>query len=155
MEKEEIDFLKEKEELYGGHITFRSFATWFASSKGVIRDHGVIIYRIDDTFHYEDFKHRNSILGFTLPESKSEKEHPYVKYESSFRASSILEIRTVKQSAARLAAEAESSVPAKKAGTLAKIFSKLVTAVILANGEVLYMELINPKGLAASARSKA
>ena len=147
MEKEEIDFLKEKEEKMNGKITFRSFATWFASNTGIIREHGVIFYKIKDVCYYEDFEHRNTILGIPMPETKWEKENPYKKYESCFEIANVASIFQVKQSLARKIAELGLTTPSPKANMVDKVISKLVTQIVLNTGEILFMELIDYKKL--------
>lgn len=145
MEHEEIDFLNEKKEKHGDKITFRSFATWFGSNSGLIRPHGVIIYRIKDTFYYEDFEHKKTILGFPLPPTKWERGNPYKKYESSFDLSQIESIYKVNLANANKVINQKLNTRVKKASPFDLIFRKVVTQIVLKGGEILFMELINHK----------
>ncbi len=145
MEKEEIDFLREKETLYGGKITYRTFSTWFCSSDGIFRDHGVILYIINGVVHFEDFQHINTILGYPLPKTRYEKEHPYEKWESEFNVEEVMDCYKVSQSGAKDVMEGKRKAPLKALSSFSGFFQKTVAQVLLKNGKALYFELISAK----------
>lgn len=145
MEKEEIDFLREKETLYGGKITFRSFSAWFCSSDGILREHGVILYMINNIVHFEDFEHVNTILGYPLPKTRYEKEHPYEKWESEFKCEDVVDCYKVRHSSAKEVMEGKKKAPLKTVSSFSGFFQKTVLQVLLKDGKAYYFELINTK----------
>ena len=43
MDREAIEFIKEKESQLGSKIGWRTFSTWFGSNKGILREYGVFL----------------------------------------------------------------------------------------------------------------
>jgi hypothetical protein len=144
MDNDSQQFLKNLEERFGGKITYRTFATWFATSDNVLREFGVFLFKINGNYHYEDFERIPSLLGFPLRPRKN--KVPYEKLEGSFAASSIKNISVVtKNSAMR---SIYSNIPADQiteATFLQKLLFRLVTKVELDDNSALFFELISPK----------
>lgn len=144
MEDDAKQFIENLENRFGGKINYRTYSTWFGSDTGVVREFGVFIYEIDGVFHFEDFERKPSMFGFSI---KPRKNQPaYVKMEGSFTAKEIQSISVVTKSNAMACVQGyrkQSSI--EPAGTLQKIFSPLVTKVVLQNGLTYFFELINHK----------
>ncbi|MFA5513583.1 MAG: hypothetical protein WDA17_01525 [Sphaerochaetaceae bacterium] len=149
MDNESQQFLKNLEERFNGKITYRTFATWFATDASVIRDFGVFMFKINDTYHYEDFERIPSLLGFPLRSSK--RKSTYEKLEGSFDASAIKSISVVtKNNALRSAQSGMPAASIPEASLLHRLFFRLVTKVELQDGLNLFFELISPKEFAKS-----
>ncbi|NLA93314.1 MAG: hypothetical protein GX842_07795 [Spirochaetales bacterium] len=144
MEDEAKKFIEELEERHGGKVEYRTFSTWFASNQGVVREFGVFIYEINGVFYYEDFERKPSLFGFSLRPRKN--RPPYVKLEGSFKPEAIVSVsRVAKSQAAACAAGYRTQESLPPAGTLQKIFSSLVTRVVLDDGKTYFLELLNHK----------
>jgi len=144
MEDDAKKFIENLEARYGGQVGYRTYSTWFASDAGVIREFGVFIYEIDGIFHFEDFERKPSMFGFSI---KPRKNQPaYIKMEGSFLPETIQSVTIVPKSQASACAEGyreQSSIA--PASSLQKLFSPLVTRVVIHNGPTYFFELINHK----------
>ncbi|MCR5760503.1 MAG: hypothetical protein K6F82_00635 [Sphaerochaetaceae bacterium] len=138
IESDAEEFLKKLEEKHGGKIDRRNFSLWYGDSEGNIREAGVFVYRINGIYHYEDFKRRASILGFTVSSKKNEK---YVKFERSFNSQDIVGVETVRKSAAR--AFIEKGKEAKEASAFSRVFLETVTKIQLKDGTVRFFQLVD------------
>ena len=89
MEAETLAFLKDIETRRGAPIAWRTFCTWYGTSRheGLERVWGVFLYRVGDTFYLEDFEHQNTFLGFPVRKRKTDK--PYERYEESFHRNEV------------------------------------------------------------------
>ncbi|MFA5570975.1 MAG: hypothetical protein ACOX0W_06570 [Sphaerochaetaceae bacterium] len=144
MDQESEQFLAKLEEQYGGSIEYRTFSTWFASSDGTHREFGVFLFEINNTYYYEDFERRPSILGIALKPGK--RQPVYVKLEGSFKAEDIKHIKTVtKKEALAVVAQKREPTNLKEASFIERVFSQLVSAVEFNDGSVLFFELMNKK----------
>lgn len=135
--------LKELEEKHGGKITKRSFATWAKLPTNRVFEHGMFVFKINDTFHYEDFeKDHLNILGFQV--QKKDKT-PFVQTEGSFKEEEIEKVtRLTKARAKCLTTLSESEIHSlKRANPLQRFFFSCVDVIILKNGDVYSFELIN------------
>ncbi len=144
MEDDARQFIEALEARFGGPVGYRTYSTWFASDHGDVREFGVFIYEIEGVFHFEDFERKPSMFGFSLKPRKNQPR--YVKLEGSFEPEKIERIETVTKSSAQSVAQGlrkpESIAPAN---ALQKIFSPLVTKVVMTGGPTYFFELINHK----------
>ncbi|MDD2302805.1 MAG: hypothetical protein PHG30_09605 [Eubacteriales bacterium] len=144
MEDDAKQFIENLENRFGGPVGYRTYSTWFASEEGVVREFGVFIFEINGKFHYEDFERKPSLFGFAIKPRKS--LPPYVKLEGSFSASSIKSITVVTKSQALSCAQGmKKQEMIAPANGLQRIFSPLVTRVVLSDGPAMFFELINHK----------
>lgn len=142
---EAAEFIKELETRLGSRITWRTFATWFGSSEGQIREYGVFLCALEDErFYAEDFERLPQILGYTIRQKNRPK---YEKYSIIFPKESIKSISVVKKSQAESSSRAASRVPLSPAGRFSRILFPLVTQVVLDDGRIYFFELIEPKAL--------
>jgi hypothetical protein len=144
MEDDAKQFIEALEARFGGPVGYRTYSTWFASDQGTVREFGVFIYEIDGVFHFEDFERKPSMFGFSMKPRKN--QPPYVKFEGSFLPEHIERIETVTKSSAQSVAQGLRQPQAvAPASMLQKIFSPLVTQVVLTGGTTYFFELINQK----------
>lgn len=142
MDNEATAYLKGLEEKRGGIIEWKTFSTFYANSNGIIRDHGVFLYEINNHFWYEDFEHTAHIFGFPLKKPKN--AEPYVKYEDSFTPEDVKSIRTVKKNAAIAFCNGHKKYEKlKDANWFDKIFRQCVTEFALNNNTMLFFELMD------------
>jgi hypothetical protein len=84
------------------------------------------------------------MFGFSIKPRKN--TPPYVKMEGSFTADAIESITTVTKANAQACAQGnrmQANIP--PAGGIQKIFSPLVTRVVIKDGPTYFFELINQK----------
>ncbi len=136
-DSETQEFLKKIEETHGGKIDKKTFSLWYGDSEGNIREFGVFIYRINGVYHYEDFKRRASILGFTVPDKKADE---YVKFERSFTFDEIESTLIVKKASARKYIETGKAI--KKAGFIARLLLDTVLMVQFKDSTVKFFQLV-------------
>ncbi len=142
MDNEATTYLKGLEEKRGGPLTWKTFSTFYADSNGIVRDHGVFLYEVNNHFWYEDFEHTANIFG--VPIKRSKKAPPYVKFEASFAPEAVKSIRTVKKNAATAFCKGYKKYEKLKAANLFdKIFCQCVTEFVLEDGTVLFFELMD------------
>ena len=141
--REARQFIDQLEAQLGAHIGWRTFATWFASNDGTIREYGVFLGILDDgTLYLEDFDRKPQILGFTIrPRNPVE----YVKYSLRIPLGHIRSITRVRKSHAVDTCTTASRVPLCQAGRLAEALLPVVTQVELEDGSCIYLELISHK----------
>jgi len=144
MEQDAKQFIDELEKKRGSKVLWRTYATWYASNKGVQREYGVFLYRCGDTFFFEDFERTPSFLGFAMKPGKN--AVPYQKYEGTIPLTSIVSSKQVtKQTALKVAGGSLKADNAKSAKGLQKLFSSLVEMVTLSDGNVYFFELMDRK----------
>lgn len=90
------ELLKDREETYGGKISFITFANYLGvnNSKKSVKLSG-ILYKINNQLYFEDFESAPSIFG--IPTAKKK----YEKFETSFSIDSILNIKKISEVAAK------------------------------------------------------
>ena len=136
-----IQFLKEREERLGGRIRYRTYCTWYARLGCEKREYGVFLYTDGRTMAYEDFDREPQILGIPIKRKSKEK---YEKLLVSFPVEAIAAIDRVTLDSAERSFESCRDV-ARSAGILAKAFRKLATKVTLADGTIMYFEMMDHK----------
>lgn len=135
-------FLKALEEKRGGPLTWRTFCTFYANSNGVIRDHGVFLYEVNQHFWYEDFEHTAQIFGIPLPKPKN--AQPYVKFEADFDPSEVKSVRIInKKAAISYCMGKKKYEKLKPANWFDKLFCQCVTELALEDGTVLFFEVMD------------
>ena len=134
-----IAFLREREEKLGAPIKFRTYCPWFASPGGERRDYGVFLYTDGRTMIYEDFDREPMILGIPIRRKHKEK---YEKLEASFPVSSVVSVDRVTRAGAERSLELGRDITTA-AGMLSIALRKLVTRIVLSDGTVLYMEIVD------------
>lgn len=142
MDREAIEFIKEKESQLGSTIGWRTFSTWFGSNKGILREYGVFLCSYDNSFYFEDFERLPTFLGYTIQKKNKEK---YIRYDMSINANDIKSITLVRKSDAEKVIRSKANVPLSKVNSFISLFAKTVTQVELSSGELLYFELISSK----------
>ena len=134
-------FLSDLESRFGGKITYRCFASYYADSKGNIKDHGVFFFVINNVFHFQDFETHKSIFG--VPLKNKEK---YVKFESSFEVKDVLSIRTVSRKKAEKFCRLFIGYDRlKTASLLTRFFCETVQEFTLKDGTYLYFRFMDKK----------
>ena len=142
MDREAIEFIKEKESQIGAKIGWRTFSTWFGSNNGILREYGVFLCAFDDSLYFEDFERLPTFLGYPI---QRKKKVEYVRYDRTIKASDIKAITLVRKRDAEKAIREKALNPLPKANKLISLFTKTVTQVELSSGELLYFELISIK----------
>jgi hypothetical protein len=147
MDEDTEFFLSELEKKHGGELTWRTFSTWYGCSDGIQREFGVFLFKVFDTFHFEDFQKNSSIFGIAIGNNSSKKKNkkPFIKMERSFEKADIIDIKTTTRSIANTIIKTGNVQPIKTANGFDKVFRKLVTAVTLKDGTIHFFELIAPK----------
>lgn len=141
MEEEGARFIATLEEKHGGTITWKTYATWFGASDGTEREFGVFLYRIGDTFYYEDFERRPSILGYALKPSK--KTPPYEKLEGSFSVNSVCNAFSLSKKKATSCLQGTLTYQElKPASALTKLFSRIVISLVF-DHYALFFEVLD------------
>ena len=142
MEDDARQFIEKLENRFGGPVGYRTYSTWFASDDGTVREFGVFIHEIGGVFRYEDFERRPSMFGFPIRPGKNQK--PYVKMEGSFTPAMIESVSVISKNQALSIAQGErKQETVAPAGGLRRLFSQLVTRIVLKDGRTLFFELIN------------
>ncbi len=142
MDTDAENFIRDLEEKRGGKVTWRTFSTFYANSKGLVRDHGVFLYEVNERFWYEDFEPSAKILG--IPIGKSKHAKPYVKYEDSFGPEEVKSIRKVSKKAALAYCTGHKSYEKlRPANRFCRLFCQCVTEFALKDGTVLFFELMD------------
>ena len=147
MDEETELFISKLEQKHGGQLTWKTFSTWYGCSDGTQREYGVFLFRVFDTFHFEDFEKNSTIFGIPLtgrPKRKNGKKE-FVQMERSFEKSNVVEIITTTRSTANSIVKTGNTATLKQANKFDKVFKKLVTAVTLQDGTIHFFELISPK----------
>jgi hypothetical protein len=141
---EATEFLHELENKWQGTISWKTFATWYCCSDGTLREYGVFLFKINNTFHFEDFYRESTIFGIPLPKKKNEKK--FIKMERSFTIGDVADVFQISQKSALDIAEGRLRIEqAKKIGKFDKIFRKIVTIVKLKDGSAHCFELLDTK----------
>ena len=142
MEKEEAEFIQERETKLGYKIKWRTFSTWFGSNRGILREYGVFLCSFSDSLYLEDFERLPTFLGYPINRKNREK---YVMYDRIIHSRDIVSIRRVRKSDAEKTIRAKGTIPLSEASGITQVFAKMVTQVELKDGELLYFELISNK----------
>jgi len=143
MDDETKSFLEELEKKHDDKkITYKTYATWFGSGEGIIRQFGVFLYKIDNIFYYEDFERKPQFFG--LPIKIGKNKTPYVKYENSFETDKVDNIMEVsKSSAENVIRGSFSSEKLKQIKGLSKIFTQTVSMIRFTDGKYIFLELMD------------
>ncbi len=143
MDEETKEFLEDLENKYGGKITWKTFATWYGCSDSTYREHGVFIFKINNTLYFEDFEKKYAIFGIALA-NNNKKKTKYVKMERQIPISEINKVSKVSQSQALNIIKNYKDVSSlKELNIIDKIFRKTVIAVGLKNGTYHFFEFLN------------
>lgn len=133
MDQETLEFIKERETLHNGSMSYRTYCTWYYNTTGTLRERGVFFYIINNVVYIEDFETQPTFFGLLI---KSKKKSNYQKYTDSFNLDDIKRITIVKKTDALKNIIKESS-------KLAKFFSQNVIAITLENNQTLFFEAMN------------
>lgn len=143
MDDETKEFLDNLENKHGGKITWKTFATWYGCSDSTLREHGVFIFKINDTLYFEDFDKKYAIFGIALTNNKK-KKNEYVKMERQIAIADIDNTFRVSQSnAINVVRNTKEASDLKEINLFDKIFKKTVVAVALKNGTHHFFEFMN------------
>lgn len=144
MDDDTKKFLAELEAKHGGPVKWRTYATWFGSDDGTVREYGVFLYSINGTFYFEDFERMPSLLGIPLKPRKN--APPYEKYEGCFKGSDIKRTMTItKGQAYDCIRGSRAAANLNEAGLFGKLFKPLVLLVEMSDGTALFFELMDRK----------
>lgn len=138
MTEETRQFLAEREQRFGGKIVWRAFSLFYGDSEGNIRENGVLVFQIGNTFYYEDFeKTQNNILGIKVePKNKTE----YVKFEGSFKAINVRGIDYVKRSDAINYIKGKTQ-KVRTVSAAARFFKEVVMSIEFEDGTMKFFEV--------------
>lgn len=143
MEADAIEFMKELEARIGGKPGWRTFATWYGTSRGLKREYGVFLCRIEDRLYLEDFDRVPTFLGIPMKSRKNAEK--YERYSCFIPISDIVSIKRVsKKKAEDIIRRADKTV-LDEVGPMARALSPIVTQLKLKSGECVYFELIDHK----------
>lgn len=141
--REAAEFTREIESRLGSRMVWKTFAPWFASSDGTIREYGVFLCILEDgTVYLEDFERLPQILGIEI---KSKKTPKYEKFSMRFRKNEVKEMERVAKKSAQQICRTSSRIPAPRAGRFTSLLQPLVSQIVLEDGTLLYFELIDYK----------
>jgi len=142
MQSNEVNnFLNQLENEKGGKITWKTVTLFYGDSEGTIRQHGVFMYRVGNTFWFQDFKNERTILGLKIGRLNNESE--YVKFESSFDRDEIEAVRDIALSnAKKICMKNKTADSVKTISKFGKIFREYVTEIKLKNGKTLYFNFL-------------
>lgn len=147
MDDDTKDFLEQLETKHNGKMGWRTFSTWYGCSDGTFREFGVFLYKINDTFYFEDFERNQSIFGFLIHTNKKKKE--FIKMEREIEAAQIDKVITTTRKNALQIIKTENTQILKSASLFEKMLFKTVSAVILKDGSIHFFELVNSKDFIA------
>ena len=139
-DKDTINFLRERESRLGSPITYRTYSLFYGSSKGESRQYGVFLYTDGETFIFEDFEHKPSLLGIEI---RKKEESGYVKLERSFRREDVVSINTVTRTSG--VDGISTGLRGKPVGGLMAKLRKTLQEVILSDGTIYWFELMEPE----------
>ncbi|HQB55231.1 MAG TPA: hypothetical protein PK909_07080 [Sphaerochaeta sp.] len=142
MDDDAQKFIEELETRRGGKLSWRTYATWYATTKGVFREFGVFLYKVNDSFFFEDFERQPALFGLSLRPRKGRK--PFVKYEDSFACTGVESVRTICRSDA-LKMIRQPTRPVRDASWFDKAFRQVVEMVLLKDGTVHFFEVMDRK----------
>lgn len=144
MDDDTKKFLAELEEKHGGPVKWRTYATWYGSADGTLREYGVFLYVIGGKFYFEDFERLPSLLGYPLKPKKN--APPYVKHEGSFSGNAIKRTMVVTKGHAIDCVRGYRNVEdLREANLIAKLFKQLVLLVETTDGGAYFFELMDRK----------
>ena len=130
-------FLKDLEDKRGGHIEWRTIALFYGDSNRVFKS-SLFLYKIGDTFYFEDFEKEHTVLGFKVNPPKNYK---YVKFEGSFKIDDVKSVERIITSSARKYCEGKRN-GFKKAGKLASKLTQTALKIELGKDEFVIMEML-------------
>ena len=134
-------FLNDIEQRRGGKITFKTFSTFYADSKGNVCDYGVFLYMVDGTFWFQDLERDRNFLGFKL---RKRSDEVYEMFESSFSPLDVVSFRTVMKKAARNCALGfRDFSKLRKANPVIGFFAETATEIRLRDGKTMYFQLMD------------
>lgn len=143
MDEETVQFLEDLETQYGGKITWKTFATWYGCSDSTFREYGVFMFKIKDTYYFEDFEKKYSIFGMDL-RTKKKNKIKYVKLQRNINAKEITKVFKISQAKAlEVIKRGKNPSELKEISLFDKIFKKSVAAVQLKDGTYHFFELMN------------
>ncbi len=141
MDEEREKFIKEKEERYGGSITFISFTRLLGYSKpDSPKNLNGLIYIINNIVYFEDFKPRPSPLMMY-----SDKE--FTKYEFNIPLDQISSVINIKESEALSCVRGAISFTNISAltGSFYKLFHKSASMLITNNSYAIFLDMTDIK----------
>lgn len=141
--REAQDFTRNLEDRLGRRIVWRTFATWYGSNEGIVREYGVYLCTLDDgSIYLEDFERLPQILGYQI---RSRNTPKYEKYSLLLSPGSVRSVSRVVKKQAAASCLAASRIPLASAGRLATALFPIVTQLETEDGRCLYFELIDHK----------
>lgn len=141
-DQDAMEFLTEIETRRNGKISWKTYCTWFSDCIN-IRQFGVFLYKVGETFYYEDFERKPSFLGFEIKQKNAPK---YEKLEGSFLASDVKNIvRLTKNRAMAFLTHQEREDKLRPSNGFERLFSQLVSMVELQDGSRLFFEFLDEK----------
>ncbi len=144
MTEDAKDLINELETRFGGSVGYRTYSTWYAATDGAVRDFGVFVYQINSIIHFEDFERKPTMFG--IPIGTRKKQPPYQKYEGTIDPKDIEGIsRVSKKLALNTVLDGKDPATIPQANIIQKIFSSLVTRILMKDGSAFFFELINHK----------
>lgn len=143
MDEDTKAFLDELETKHNGKLGWRTYSTWYGCSDGTYREFGVFLYKINDTFYFEDFERNQSIFGFMVNTKKKKKK--FIKMEKEFKISEIKNIITTTRKNALSVIKDNNPALLKNANSFEKLFFKTANAILLNDGTIHFFELVSLK----------
>lgn len=133
-------FIKELEEKRGGHIEWKTVALFYGDSNRVSKE-SLFVYKIGDTFYFEDSEKESTFLGIKV---KQPKNYKYVKFEGSFKAIEVDCMEKV------LTSDAKAYCEGKKdkvliAGPFATLFKQTALKIEFDKNKFIVMEMLRER----------
>lgn len=129
--------ISELEAKRGGHIEWKTVCLFYADSDKNLKE-SVFLYKIGDTFYFEDFEKDCTFLGFKI---NPPKDYKYEKFEGSFKAIDVAYMEKVLKSDVIAFCEGRSD-KVKIAGNLTALFKQTVSRIELENKKIIYLEVM-------------
>ncbi len=130
-------FLKDLEDKRGGHIEWRTIVLFYGDSNRISKN-SLFLYKIGDTFYFEDFEKEHTVLGFKVNPPKNYK---YVKFEGSFNVKDVTSVEKVTVSSAKKYCDGKKN-DFRKAGKFAEKFVQTAFKIGLGKDVFIIMEIL-------------
>ncbi len=137
------EFRKDREEQFGGEISFLSYATFIGTaSSQELKNRGGIMYLIKDVLHFEDFERSTGLMVLFNQKEK------YAKTEFSINLSEISLVKNIKEKDARSCIQGsinEHEILLADSGIF-RFLSKSVLQVIVENQGSIFLDFLDKEG---------
>lgn len=136
MADDTLNFIAEREQRFGGEMTWRGFSVFYGDSDHNYREKGGLLFRIGTVFHFEDFKVKKTFLGIPV---STDDDSDYVRFESCFDAKDVEDVFFVTRRNALSFINGRTD-EVRKVSEYRKIISEVVTCVRLKDNRKFFFQ---------------